>query len=83
MSEVINKAHLIFQKDGLTLKASDNVMVTYINMKLEESFFSEYSVDDTIEIGVDLSKLLKIFRCSTKMDTFSLQSQKNNQELKI
>jgi hypothetical protein len=53
-------------------------------LEILESFFTEFNVDsERLELGLDLTKLLKIFRCASKMDSFSLTYEDDNQKLKI
>lgn len=84
LGEILTKTHLIFTNKGLSLVATDNVQVTHINLQVYKSFFSVFELTrDKINIGVDLQKLIKIFRCSDKEDTFTMTYDREFSFLKI
>ena len=68
----------------MTLVATDTVKVTHINLIIHSSFFTSYEMKkEKIELVVDLSKLLKIFRCSQKDDTFTIKYDPQDSFLRI
>lgn len=84
LSEVINKTSLIFTKRGISLVATDNVKVTHINLQIYPSFFTRYEIKkEKIELVVEINKLLKVFRCSSKEDVFTFKHEPEESYIRI
>ena len=81
ISELVNEVVIKIDKEKIELIAMDPANVALINFKLLSSAFVEYSVDEEIEIGVNLDNLKQILRRAKPSDTLTLEL--NNNRLKI
>ncbi len=83
ISELVNEVVIKIDKEKIELIAMDPANVALINFKLLSSAFVEYSVDEEIEIGVNLDNLKQILRRAKPSDTLTLELKNNRLKIEL
>lgn len=77
ISEVVDEATLCFDKEGITLKASDKAMVCLVDMKIPKGAFIEYSLDKDLKVGLDMPTLKNVLKRFTSKDEIVMTEDSN------
>ncbi|MBI2109976.1 proliferating cell nuclear antigen (pcna) [Candidatus Woesearchaeota archaeon] len=83
ISELVNEVKLKVDKEKILLTAMDPANVAMIDFKLLSSAFTEYKVDDEVEIGVSLDSLKQILKRAKPSDVLIMELDKDKAKLKI
>ncbi len=83
ISELVNEVTLKIQKNKIDLIAMDPANVAMSLFTLLSSAFSEYSVDGTKEISINLEQLKQVLKRAKPSDTISLSLDEKKNKLKI
>ncbi|MAG47717.1 proliferating cell nuclear antigen (pcna) [archaeon] len=83
ISELVNEVVLKFDKDKMELIAMDPANVALINFKLLSSAFTEYSLEEDVEVGVNLDNLKQILRRAKPSDKLSLELKNNKLKMDL
>ena len=77
ISELVNEARIKITRDGIEIKAVDPVSVAMINYKLLSSAFSEYTIEEEKEIGINLLSLKQILGRLKNDDVITIEAEEN------
>lgn len=81
ISELVNEGSFKITPDAIELVAMDPANVAMVIFKLLSSAFTEYEVEQTTEIAINLNNLKQILRRAGPSDTLMLETEEN--KLKI
>tara|TARA_Y100000034_G_C6777595_1_gene347317 strand:- start:131 stop:871 length:741 start_codon:yes stop_codon:yes gene_type:complete len=82
ISELVNEASFKITKDAIELVAMDPANVAMVIFKLLSSSFTEYNVENEVDLAVNLSNIKQILRRAKPNDMISLELE-GNEKLKI
>ncbi len=82
ISELVNEASFKITKDAIELVAMDPANVAMVIYKLLGSCFTEYNVENEVDLAVNLSNIKQILRRAKPNDMISLELE-GNEKLKI
>lgn len=85
ISELVNEVTLKVQKNKIDLIAMDPANVAMTSFTLLSSAFSEYELDDTKEISINLEQFRQVLKRAKPSDsiTLTLDDKKNKLKIKI
>ncbi len=78
ISELVNEARFKVTKDGLELVAMDPANVAMVVFKLLSSSFTEYDIEEEIEISINFNNLKQILRRAGPSDVLTLEMTSDN-----
>jgi len=81
ISELVNEARFKITKDAIELVAMDPANVAMVIFKLLSSSFAEYTVEQDVNIAINLGNLKLIMRRAKPQDTLTLELEQS--KLKI
>jgi proliferating cell nuclear antigen len=73
ISELVNEARFKVSRDGVEMIAMDPANVAMVVYKLLSSAFTEYDVEQTTELGINLASLKQVLRRSKANDILTLE----------
>jgi len=73
ISELVNEARFKISKDGIEMVAMDPANVAMVVYKLLSSAFTEYDVQQTTELGINLQNLKQVLRRAKANDILTLE----------
>jgi len=82
ISELVNEARFKISKEAIELVAMDPANVAMVIFKLLSSCFTEYNVEETTELAINLNNLRQILRRASSNDMVTLELNGDSQ-LKI
>lgn len=82
IADLVSEARLKLTKDGIEMKAMDPANVAMVIFRLLSSSFTEYELENDIDLGINLQSFKQILRRATPSDTLVLEAGKDN-KLKI
>ncbi len=82
ISDIVNEGSFNIKKSGIYFTAADISMVVVVDLKLLETYFDEYNIDEETTIGIDISSLSSILKRVKNKDKIIL-SLKNDNKLNI
>lgn len=77
ISELVNEARFKITKDAVELVAMDPANVAMVIFKLLSSSFSEYSLDEEVNLSINLDNLKKVLRRIAPGESLSLELEKS------
>ena len=77
ISELVNEARFKITKEAIELVAMDPANVAMVIFKLLSSSFVEYTVDQDVNIAINLGNLKLIMRRAKPQDTLTLELEQN------
>ncbi len=83
ISELVTEARFGLSKEGMELIALDPATVAMVNFKLLASAFSEFKLDGTEEISLNLMNLKQVLRRAGPSDSLVLETQENKLKIVI
>jgi len=83
ISELVHEAIIKVTKNALEIKAVDPVSVAMINYKLLASAFSEYTVNEEEEMGINLLMLKQILGRSKNDDVITIEKEDNKLKVQL
>ncbi len=83
LGNIVDEASLKFTSEGLSVKALDAAKVALIEIKLPSDAFLEYEVKDELEVGMNLSALLKVLPTPKKTDKVSFRADEEFYQMEI
>lgn len=75
IKDLLNEATFECSDAGLQLQAMDNSHVSLVSMHLKADSFDEYRCDRNQCMGMNLSSLSKILKCSSNDDAITIKAQ--------
>ena len=78
LSDLVTEAKFKITPDGLELVAMDPANVAMVIFKLLSSSFTEYKVDKTEEVGINLNNLKQVLRRIKSEDILSIETTEDN-----
>ncbi len=83
IADLVTEAKIKINKNSLELVAMDPANVAMVIYKLLSSAFTEYTIDEETEIGINLSNLKQILRRVSSNETLTLEVNENKLNIKI
>jgi len=83
ISELVNEVTFKIGSDRIELVAMDPANVAMVKFNLLSSAFVEYSVDEPLEISVNLDNLKQILRRAKSSDVLTLELNKNKLKIEL
>ena len=83
ISELVNEARFKITKDGIELVAMDPANVAMVVFKLLSSVFTEYKVDQSTEIAINLSNLKQILKRAKPNDMLTLELEEDRLKITL
>jgi len=83
ISELVNESRIKVNKDGLELVAMDPANVAMIVFKLFSSGFTEYKVDEPVDIAINLANFKQILRRANPNDMLTLELADNKLKVEL
>ena len=77
ISDLVNEARFKVNKDGIELIAMDPANVAMVVFRLLSSAFTEYSIKQPLEIGINLDNLKQVLRRVNPQDMLTLSVEEN------
>src|SRR3990167_8904090 len=77
ISDLVNEARFKVNKDGIELVAMDPANVAMVIFRLLSSAFTEYSIKQPLEIGINLDNLKQVLRRVNPQDMLTLSVEEN------
>ncbi|RJQ20743.1 proliferating cell nuclear antigen (pcna) [Candidatus Woesearchaeota archaeon] len=78
ISELVSEARFKLSRDGVELVAMDPANVAMVIFRLLSSSFTEYDIDQDMQIGVNLANLKQILRRASASDIITLEVTGDN-----
>lgn len=75
MKELVTEGNLDCSKSGISLQAMDGSHVSLISVLLRADAFKKYRCDKNISLGLQMTSLSKILKCSGNDDSLSLSAE--------
>ena len=72
LKDIINDVNIFFTPKGVSIIALDNAKAALINMHLDAERFEEYSCEDNIKAGINISNFFKILKFITSNDVLTI-----------
>ena len=72
VSEIVDTVVMDFGEEGVTMQAMDASHVSLCVLQLNKGGFDEYSCDSPKNVGVSLSNMSKIFKCTSGDDILEI-----------
>lgn len=73
VSEIVDTVVMDFGEKGVTMQAMDASHVSLCFLQLNKEGFNEYTCDSPKNVGVSLSNMSKIFKCTSSEDDLYIQ----------
>lgn len=83
VSELVTETRMKVSKTGITIISMDPANVAMVIYKLLSSSFSEFQLDDDIELGLNLNNLRQILKRVENSDILTLETDSDVAKLKI
>lgn len=83
ISELVTETQLTISKSGITIISMDPANVAMVVYKLLSSCFSEFEVEEEVQIGLNLNNLKQILKRVENSDILILETDENNSKLKV
>ena len=83
ISDLVNEATFKITKEYIEMVAMDPANVAMVIFKLLASSFVEYTVEDKVEIAINLSNLKQILRRAKPSDMLSLELEENRLKITL
>ena len=72
LKDILNDVNLYFKKDGLYIVTLDTTRTALVDMYLEASNFEEYSCENDIIAGINISNTFKLLKTITNNDILKM-----------
>lgn len=72
VKDILNESRMEFDENGLYLHAMDSSHVTLVSLSLQRELFEKYSCSRNISLGVNLTSMMKILKCSSSDESVSI-----------
>ncbi|MFP4112421.1 MAG: proliferating cell nuclear antigen (pcna) [Candidatus Woesearchaeota archaeon] len=83
VAELVTEARIKVTKNSLEIIAMDPANVAMVIFRLLSSAFTEYSIDEDVEIGLNLANLKQMLRRVGPNDMLTLEMMDNKLDIKI
>ncbi len=83
ISELVNEASFKVTPESIEMVAMDPANVAMVIFKLLSSSFTEYDVDQKVELAINLNNLKQILRRAAGTDTLTLETDENKLKITI
>src|SRR3989344_9699128 len=83
ISELVNEAKLKVSKEGIELVAMDPANVAMVIFKLLPTAFTEYDVEKTVDVAINLANLRQILRRANPSDMLTLELDANKLKIQL
>ena len=83
VSELVTETRLKISKTGITIISMDPANVAMVIYKLLSSSFSEFEIEEDIELGINLNNLKQILKRVDSSDIVTLETDSDASKLKI
>ena len=83
ISELVNEARFIIDKDKIELIAMDPANVAMVVFRLLSSAFVEYNLDEEVELAVSLDSLKQVLKRAKPSDTLTLENVGNQLKIEL
>lgn len=74
IKDLLNEAKWDFNSSGITLQAMDSSHVSLVSLSMRSEGFDTYRCDRNLSMGINLSSMAKIIRCSGNDDVITLKT---------
>ncbi|KAF8321304.1 proliferating cell nuclear antigen [Clavulina sp. PMI_390] len=81
--DLVTDANFECNEEGLIMQAMDNSHVALVAIKLEKDGFQTYRCDHAMPLGVNLTSLTKVLKCSKDDDVVTLKAEDNADVLSL
>lgn len=75
IKDLVNEANLECTAGGVQLQAMDSSHVALVTLLMKSSGFEDYRCDRTVSLGINMSSMSKILKCSGNDDAITLRCQ--------
>lgn len=82
-SKLLEEVKLSFSEEGLKIKAMDPSNVALIDVIFPREAFSEFVLEEPIEVGISMSSMLKVMKRAKRGDRFELEADEENVVIKL
>ncbi len=72
ISNMIDEASIVVSQEGIALRAMDPAHVALVDFKMEKEAFEEYTIEETLTLGIDLDRLNTILKRAGSSDRITL-----------
>jgi len=81
IKDIVTTANLDFSPEGLSLQAMDSSHVSLVSLLIHSNGFESFNCDKNFTLGVNLSSLNKILKCSSNDDSVTITCYENSEIL--
>ncbi len=74
ISNIIDEAGIIVNKEGMSLRAMDPAHVAFVDLEISKNAFAEYEVEENLILGLDLDRLNTILKRAGSSDKITLST---------
>ncbi|KAJ3226637.1 proliferating cell nuclear antigen [Clydaea vesicula] len=74
LKDLINEANFDCNETGLSLQAMDNAHVALVSLLIKAESFDPFRCDRSLSLGISLTSLSKILKCSGPSDVLTLKA---------
>ena len=83
VKDIIDDVNLEFNSSGLSLQAIDHSHISLVSLMLKSEGFEFFKCEKSITIGVKLSSLYKILKCSSSEDSVTISCKDSTEILSL
>lgn len=77
IKDLLNEATFDCSDSGIQLQAMDNSHVSLVSLTLRSDGFDKYRCDRNLSMGMNLTSMAKILKCSNNDDIMTMKAQDN------
>lgn len=78
IKDLLNEASLDCSENGIYLQAMDSSHVALVSFLLRTNAFESYTCDKNLSLGLNLSSITRILKCSSNNDKLTLKTDDEN-----
>lgn len=75
IKDLVNEANFDCNSSGISLQAMDSSHVSLVSMLLRSDLFDPYRCDRNVSLGINLSSMSKILKCSSADDIITIRAE--------
>jgi proliferating cell nuclear antigen PCNA len=83
IAEIVDEASFFFDENSFRINGADPSIISKVEVYLNKEFFNDYHVDESRELGVEMSSLDKIAKRILFNDKFTMKSKINEGSLEL
>lgn len=81
IGEVVQDANIDCTQDGMSIQAMDPSHVALVSLHIYRQAFEDYRADRSICLGVKVTKMVEVMRCSGKSDIVTLKAEPDSEQV--